>query len=439
MKRSIPVYLVAALLVLLPLAACNSASPEAITASGTLSFTEIAIAPEVSGRVTAVHVSEGETVKAGDELFRIDDEVLKAQHDQAKAAADAASATLAAAQAQLQYAQSQRDLAVQGAQIQDAQIRQQTWDSNTKTNFQQPWYFQKSELITSAQAEVDAALRSLNEATANLEQELKKVSNQDFIAAEKRLARAQMAYVVADTTLDQAKKSGKNDLVKSAQENFDLADSELKNARLDYDRMLNTSTSDDILKARARVAVARGRYENARDALSALQTGDDSNQVRVAEAGVEQARAAVTQAEANLNQANASLVLAKLQLDRAAVKAPIDGVILSRKLEQGELVAAGSNVMSMARTEDMSLIVYLPEDLYGHVAIGQDVNIVVDSFPGRIFKGSVTHISDKAEFTPRNVQTADSRSSTVYAIKITAPNTDGALKAGMPADVTFIP
>ncbi len=438
MKRSISIFLALVLIVPLILTACSADGTTAITASGTLSALEVPIAPEVSSRVVTINVSEGDTVKAGDVLFRIDAEVLQAQYDQAKAAADAASAKLSAAQAQLVYAQRQRDLASQGARLQDAQSRLTAWTVAAPTDYQPSWYFQKGEKITAAQAEVDASQQALTDEQSNLEQELKSASNQDFIAAEKRLAQAQAGYTVAQTTLDQAKLNNEDKLVEAAQDNFDLAKSKLSDARLEYDRMLSTSAADAVLLARARVSVAQARYDNARDALSVLQTGDESNQVSVADAGVAQAQAAVTQAEANVNQAKAALTLLELQLERATVKAPIDGVLLARNLEVGELAAAGGTVMTIGQVENMDLTVYIPEDRYGQVSVGQKVEIKIDSFPNETFTGSVLRIADEAEYTPRNVQTVAGRSSTVYAVKITIPNPDGKLKPGMPADVTFV-
>jgi len=83
-------------------------------------------------------------------------------------------------------------------------------------------------------------------------------------------------------------------------------------------------------------------------------------------------------------------------------------------------------------------VVYIPETEYGKVNLGDQVSIAVDSFPGQTFTGSVTYISDKAEFTPRNVQTVEGRQATVYAIKLSVPNPELKLKPGMPADVTFM-
>jgi HlyD family secretion protein len=83
----------------------------------------------------------------------------------------------------------------------------------------------------------------------------------------------------------------------------------------------------------------------------------------------------------------------------------------------------------------VTVTVYVPEDRYGQIDLGQTVTISVDSFPGQTFSGTVRWIASEAEFTPRNVQTVSGRKATVYAIKIEVPNDSGLLKPGMPADV----
>jgi HlyD family secretion protein len=286
---------------------------------------------------------------------------------------------------------------------------------------------------------VEAAEQALETEQQNLTDEIQKASNQDFVTTENRLAQAQAAYTVVQETLIQARQASNQTLTDAAQDIFDLAETELSSARLAYDRMLSTSAADSVLQARAQVTVAQARVDNARDSLSILQTGDDSIQVGVAEAGVEQAQAAVAQAQANLDQANASMELLELQLKRAVVKSPINGILLTRDLEVGELVAAGGIVMTFGQLENMDLTVYIPIDRYGQVSIGQKVEISVDSYADEIFSGTVVRIADSAEFTPRNVQSAEGRASTVYAVKISVSNTDLRLKPGMPADAKFVP
>jgi HlyD family secretion protein len=439
MKRSSRFLLTVPLIAVFILSACSGESNGTITASGILSATEVTISPLISGQVTEILVSEGDTVDTGDVLFRIDDELLSAQRDQAQAAVDAAQATLEAAQAQLVYAQTQYDLVVQGAHVQDMANRQQAWSVTVPADYQPAWYYQQSEMITAAQAEIDAAQEWLTTEQTALTDVLENVSNQDFIQVEQRLAQAQIGLTVAQTTLQQANQSRNTTLVSAAQDALDTAQTEMDAAVQDYNRMLTTTAADDVLEARADVAVAQTRLDNARDTLLSLQTGDQSLQVSAADASVQQAQAAVSQAEGNLSQAQAALHLVEVQLGYTSVTAPMDGVVLTSDIEVGETVAAGGILMTIGQLQNMDLIVYIPETQYGQVTVGERVNIEVDSFPGDVFTGTVTRIADEAEFTPRNVQTADGRSSTVYAVEISVPNSTGQLRPGMPADVTFIP
>lgn len=119
------------------------------------------------------------------------------------------------------------------------------------------------------------------------------------------------------------------------------------------------------------------------------------------------------------------------------VRSSLDGVVLERLVEPEEMANPGSTVMVIAPLNALTVKVYLPEDRYGQVSLGESYPLTVDSFPNEIFYGTVSYISDKAEFTPRNVQTTDSRKTTVYAITLNLDPTGGKLKPGMPADVHF--
>jgi HlyD family secretion protein len=156
----------------------------------------------------------------------------------------------------------------------------------------------------------------------------------------------------------------------------------------------------------------------------------ESPAVVAAQKSLEQADSAVTQAEANL-------ALLDTQLAKLIVVAPINGVVLTRNIEPGEFVQPGAVALTMADLTDLTITVYVPENLYGKISLGQTADVSVDSFPGTTFTAAVIHISDQAEFTPRNVQTVEGRSSTFYAIKLKVADPEGKLKIGMPADVVF--
>jgi multidrug resistance efflux pump len=120
------------------------------------------------------------------------------------------------------------------------------------------------------------------------------------------------------------------------------------------------------------------------------------------------------------------------------ITSPVNGVLLERLFEPGELALPGNVVMVVADLKKLELKVYAPEDRYGQYSLGQTYPVTVDSFPGETFSGRISHIASQAEFTPRNVQTIEGRKSTVFAITlefVDAP--DGKLIPGMPADVHF--
>jgi multidrug efflux pump subunit AcrA (membrane-fusion protein) len=119
------------------------------------------------------------------------------------------------------------------------------------------------------------------------------------------------------------------------------------------------------------------------------------------------------------------------------ITSPIDGVVLERLVEPDEFAAPGSTVLVVASLDALTLTIYVPEDRYGQISLGQSIPVTVDSFPDETFSGKVIFISDQAEFTPRNVQTKDSRETTVYAVKLALAPSGGKLKPGMPADATL--
>jgi len=426
------------------LGACSSISDRAagnglLSASGTVSARQVAVAPEIGGRVIQVLVEEGQPVKTGDILFGLDDSLLQAQRKQATAAVQVAEAALDTAHAQLESTQTQYEIAFQAARKQDQQNRINTWETEVPEEFDLPvWYFEKDEALTAAKKEVSEAKANLESELKNLDAVLANAGNTNFAATEERLAEAQALFEVASQVLDRAEAAKDNkELEEQAQKQFDAAEAELNTAQEGYNRILTSTSSLEILEARARVAIARTRYDTALDLLNSLQTGEFSLQLKAAENALEQAEAAVSQAEAGLAQTQTALDTIDIQIEKLMITSPIDGILLTRNLEVGETVSPGSTVMTIGQLREVELVVYIPEDRYGEINLGEKVEVRVDSFPGEIFNGTIAYISDQAEFTPRNVQTVEGRRATVYAVKLSVPNPDLKLKPGMPADVTF--
>ena len=432
-------------LFLLSLGACNilpadTETKVAIEGSGQISARETGIAPELGGKVVEILVGEGDAVQEGDILFRMDDAIYQAQYEEAVAAIGVAESAIEGAKSQLRAAQVQLEMAILGARLQEQPIRASAWLGVIPDEFTLPvWYYETDETILAAESAVEDAQAELELELEDLAQELEEASNADLVTAEEQLLKARTNYMLALQTQAQAVNANSGEVLESvAQEQLDTAEAELDRAQREYDRILTDLASEELLDARGQVAVARAYYNNALDYLDSLRTGEQSLQVVAARTAVEQAESGVAQAEANLARAKAGLRILEVQIEKTVVYAPVSGVVLTRNLEVGETIAAGGPVIIIGQLEVVKLVVYVPEDRYGEIKLGQEVAITVDSFPGEEFIGSVIHISEQAEFTPRNVQTVDSRKSTVYAVEIQVSNPEGKLKPGMPADAVVV-
>jgi HlyD family secretion protein len=142
-------------------------------------------------------------------------------------------------------------------------------------------------------------------------------------------------------------------------------------------------------------------------------------------------------AQAELSRSSASRAVAEIAYNDASIKAPISGTILTKAAEIGDLLSPYSTVVTMADLSTLEIMLYVSETRYGRIKLGDSVSIFVDSYPGTEFTGKVTYISDKAEFTPKNIQTKEERVTQVFGIKIEIPNPKMELKPGMPADAVI--
>jgi HlyD family secretion protein len=159
--------------------------------------------------------------------------------------------------------------------------------------------------------------------------------------------------------------------------------------------------------------------------------------VKIAETQLAQAGANLLQIETSLEQVLAEIHLIDIQISKLTIKSSTSGIIRARNIEPGEVVQAGAVAITLDKIDSLVITVYIPEDRYGQISLGDHAQVTVDSFPGEIIDAVVTRIADRAEFTPRNVQTEEGRRTTVFAIELSVLNPEGKLKPGMPADVTF--
>ena len=434
-----------------------------LTASGTIESVTVNISPEMAGKVKDVLVSEGESVKVGDPLLHLDDSLLTAQRALASAQLDSADSAVTTVEAALASAQVQYDLAFDNAVVQSNAVRTIDWFRDEPGDFNLPlWYYSQAEQITAAQSEVEFAKAALEAAQNNLVSILGSAGSADFVKAESDLASARASYQVAkdiydriqngltteDLSRPQLIKVARGDLFvnrvgqglrDSAKQNYDDARAKLDETQRAYDDALTTDGAKDVLKARAERSIAQERYYTALDYALSLQIGETSSSVTAAQKGLEQAQSAVDQAKTAIGQAEANLALIDTQMAKLTVYAPMDGVILTRSVEPGEFVQPGAAALTMANLNELTITVYVPETRLNEIKLGQQASVTIDVASGQspVFNAKVIHIADQAEFTPRNVQTVEGRSSTVYAVKLKVTDTEGKLKIGMPADVVF--
>ena len=132
-----------------------------------------------------------------------------------------------------------------------------------------------------------------------------------------------------------------------------------------------------------------------------------------------------------------SLENAKLLMEDQQVISPIDGVVLVKNAETGEIIPAGGSVVVIGDPKDEWVKIFVPEDLMHHLSIDQKATVAVDGDDDVAYQGHVSFIADKAEFTPRNVQTPEERVTQTFAVKVSIDNADQYLHAGVAADVKF--
>ncbi|MBL8094959.1 MAG: efflux RND transporter periplasmic adaptor subunit [Anaerolineales bacterium] len=265
--------------------------------------------------------------------------------------------------------------------------------------------------------------------------------------AQKKYDDAVEAVRVWEVRYDQAQR-GNSQALNDLEDRVADAESNLEGARNPKDL--------DIKVAQAAVDVVTAQVADAERRLSELANGPDPDQLALAEARVEAAEALHAAAAATLADleagtrpeqldaaraqvaaAAAAVDLLRVQRAKLTLTAPADGVVLTRAIEPGEMAVPGAALLTVADLDRLTVTVYVPEDRIGEVQLGEVVALQVDTFTDRTFEATVTRIADRAEYTPRNVQTVEGRKTTVFAVELAVTGSDRALKPGMPVDVTF--
>lgn len=305
------------------------------TFSGTIEGTEVPVQPELGGRIIDLPVREGQVIKKGDVIAKLDD-------SQAKISLDSAKSQQTQAQAKL------NDL-LGGARAEEIQ--------------------RLKDVLTQANANAAGLAKNLQFEENNLEN---------------------------DQKLFEGGAIGKQ--VVDAQQN-----------------------KRDTVKA---------QYEAAQASVNAAQASLDQ-----AQAGNTQPTIQAQQAAVDITAQ--SVKAAELNITKLTIKSPANGQVLYRHVEQGQVVNPGTTLVTVLDPNDLWIKIYVPEAKLNLVKVGGTANITVDSYPDKKFKGQIQYVSDQAEFTPKNVQTKEERTTTVYAVKISVSEGKDQLKAGMPADVTL--
>ena len=367
--------------------------------------TMVSISPEVSGLVRNVHVDEGYEVKQGMVLVEIDQADYLTQLAQAEAAYEAV---------QTQLLEAQRELELQILR-------------------------QGSELAR-AKALVDAKKSKLSEAETDLALERDKSKNSileaeaSYKAALSRLKEMEHGLKAAESNLDRARKLFAEGII--ATEQRDQAQVAYDQAAARY-----ASAREGVEQAKARHAgsIASERMVELQSRRvttlrAEVKETEAAYQLAVANAGIEDLkRERIKLLEAKLKEEEAKVAAARLRLENTVIHSPIDGVVSRKRVEMGEMVQRGQPILVVNDPRDVWVLTNVKETYIRDVHVGSPVDVWIDAYPSRIFRGTVESvgaaaISEFALFPPTgNFTKVEQR----IPVRITVDSADGLLKPGM--------
>ncbi len=252
----------------------------------------------------------------------------------------------------------------------------------------------------------------------------------DTSELEARRAQALAQVEAARAQLDEFLAGSRREEIAQGRAALSAAENRVADAERDAERartlLEGRAVAREVLdKATLALELARRQRDQASEQMALLEQGPRPERIAAARAQVAQAEAAVATFDATL--ANSRIL------------APFAGVVTLRHREPGEIVGAGAAVVTLMNPDDRWVRIYVPENRLGRVAVGQRAEITSDTFPGKRYDGEVSFISSSAEFTPKNVQTAEERVKLVYAVKVRVAGDPGQeLKPGLPADVRLV-
>ena len=245
-----------------------------------------------------------------------------------------------------------------------------------------------------------------------------------------------------------------------AQAAVDAAASEAARAQRDWERAQTLYKNDDISTVqfdqfRTRFESSQAALKQAKERQSLVEAGPRVEQVNAQSGQVARARGAVKQAEASsievkrreqelntrraeIARSRASVALIDQQLSELDAVSPVDGVVLTKAADVGEVLAPGTTVVTVGDIDHPWLRGYINETELGKVKLGSRVKVKTDTYKDKTYDGTITFISSEAEFTPKQIQTEQERVKLVYRVKISINNANHELKSKMPADAEII-
>lgn len=357
--------------------------------SGRLEGYETDISPKYGGEISYIIGREGHRVKQGELLVKIDDSELKAQ--------------LKAAEANIVISQQQEKQAQLQLSVINDQIKQAKY-TVSQSQFESAGTVQQAKAaLASSQSQYQQAKDQLNQAQSDYN-----LAAEDF----RRYTNLLRTSSVSKQVYDQAKTRYEN-----AQANLQLRTTGI-----------NISTSQ-IEQAQALVIQSNS---------STLSPNIRQEQVSLLESQLKQARTQLEAAKSSITQskANRQEILAKMAYLK--INSPINGVIIARTSEPGEVVSPGKTILTLLNYNSVYMRGYIPEGKIGLIRIGQAANVYLDSMPDTPIKAFISEIDVEASFTPENIYFQEDRVKQVFGIKLNIPNPEGYAKPGMPADAEIL-
>ncbi len=306
--------------------------------------------------------------------------------------------------------------------------------------------------LLSQKAKAEAALETARSRIPALE---KNIEFQDQ-ASSQEISQARAAVETAKARLKQLLEGSRPQEIEAARAGVDqnLADMEKKKADMERAKRLYQDkyiSAQDWDSAKTGYDMAVANYNRARENYALVVEGPRKEEIEAARAQLDQSQAALrlagtrriqlevlkkelATARVQVKEAESAIEVIQTQIEYSNIYAPAPGVVLVKNAEPGEFVVPGGAVVTLGQIEKPWLKAFINETDLGKVKLGQKVSVTTDTYPGKVYHGTVTFISSEAEFTPKNVQTAKERVKLVYRIKVGLENPENELKPGMPAD-----